>query len=79
MEYLVGALVLAFMTAYVVFIAVGIAKGKRWALETAQAISMLDHNASSFELRSRAMEPVSQADAQVAELPVAVEPERLAA
>ena len=79
MEYLVGALVLAFMTAYVVLIAVGIAQGKRWALETAQAISMLDHNASSFELRSRAMEPVSVVDAPVAERPVTAEPERLAA
>ena len=78
MEYLVGALVLLFTVAYAVFIAVSIEKGRSWALETARAISMLDPVSSGFELRCRAMEPVTGPD-EPESAPVPEEPQRLAA
>ncbi len=78
MEYLVGTLVLLFTVSYAVFIAVSIEKGRTWALETARAISMLDPASSGFELRSRAMEPVTGPDEPDAEQHAA-HPERLAA
>ena len=55
MEYLVAALALLLAVSYGVLIAVNIEKGKSWALETAQAISMLDPHHANFELRARVM------------------------
>ena len=56
MEYLVAALALLLAVAYGVLIAVGIEKGKSWAVETARAISMLDPQHTSLEFRVRALE-----------------------
>ena len=56
MEYLVAALILLFAVGYAVLIAVNVEKGKSWALEMAQAISMLDPQTMHFELRARALE-----------------------
>ncbi len=59
MEYLVAALVLLSAVSYAVFIAVNIEKGKGWALDIARAISMLDPQSVSHDLRYRAMEAAS--------------------
>ncbi|MEM8768067.1 MAG: hypothetical protein AAGE43_11510 [Pseudomonadota bacterium] len=59
MEYLVAALVLLLAVSYAVFIAVNIEKGKGWALDIARAISMLDAQSASHDLRYRAMEAAS--------------------
>lgn len=77
MEYLVAALVLTLAIAYAVVIAVNIEKGKSWAMEIARAISMLDPQAVSCELRSRALEAPAL-DTEVEPVQEA-EPERLAA
>ena len=59
-------------------IAVNIGKGKSWALEIAQAVSMLDPESAHLQLRERKLEgdrpPPPEGDAQSAG-----EPERLAA
>ena len=60
MEYLVAALALLLAVGYAVLIAVNIGKGKGWALETAQALSMLDPNQTNFELRARALEALAE-------------------
>ncbi len=59
MEYLVAALLLLFTVAYAVVVAVNIEKGKGWALDIARAISMLDPQSVSRELRYRSMEAAS--------------------
>ena len=65
MEYIVASLVLLLAIAYAVVIAVNIEKGKGWALEIAHAISMLDPQATSFDLRTRALEaPLAEAGAE---------------
>ena len=51
MEYLVALLVLGATVGYAVFIAVNIEKGKRWALEIARAISLMDPNSVDCYLR----------------------------
>ena len=61
MEYLVAALALLLAVRYAVLIAVNISKGRGWALETAQALSMLDPNQANFELRARALEAAAEA------------------
>ncbi len=77
MEYLVASLVVLLTVAYAVTIAVNVEKGKSWALEIARAISMLDPQSTSFELRSRGMEvPTDDPDPEVVPEPV---PDRLAA
>lgn len=78
MEYLVAALILLFAVGYGVLIAVNVEKGKRWALEIAQAISMLDPHTMSFELRARTLESEPVVPKPVAK-PVAEVPDRLAA
>jgi len=55
MEYLVAALVLLVAVGYAVVIAVNVEKGKPWALEIAQAVSMLDPASASHHLRERAL------------------------
>ena len=60
MEYLVAALALLLAVGYAVLIAVNIRKGRGWALETAQALSMLDPNQTNFELRARALEAATE-------------------
>ena len=78
MEYLVAALALLLAAGYGVLIAVNIEKGKDWALETAQAISMLDPHPATFELRARMMETAPEAsEPQEAAQPETIE--RLAA
>ncbi len=78
MEYLVAALALLFAVGYAVLIAVNIEKGKDWALEIARAISMLDPQSVSYELRARrlAAEP-DEPEPEAARQPEA--PDRLAA
>ncbi len=61
MEYLVAALALLLAVGYAVLLAVNIEKGKGWAVETARAISMLDPQHPSFELRARALETEPEA------------------
>ena len=73
MEYLVAALALLLAAGYGVLVAVNIEKGKEWALETAQAISLLDPNPASFELRAKAMETAPD----VVEPEEAAEPESI--
>lgn len=68
MEYLVAALALLLAAGYGVLVAVNIEKGKEWALETAQAISLLDPHPATFEVRAKAMETA----------PEVVEPEEVA-
>lgn len=59
METLVAVLIVAITVVYAVFIAVSIQKGKRWAVDIARAISMLDPQSASFELRQRALESLT--------------------
>ena len=61
MEYLVAALALLLAAGYGVLIAVNVKKGHDWALQTAQAISLLDPHPASFELRARTMETAPEA------------------
>ena len=56
MEYFVAALLLVLTVTYAVVLAVNIEKGKGWALEIARAISMLDPQSVSHDLRYRSME-----------------------
>jgi hypothetical protein len=78
MEYLFAALVLLGTVTYAVVIAINIGKGKSWALEIAQAVSMLDPESAHLQLRERTLEgdrpPPPEGAAQSAD-----EPERLAA
>jgi hypothetical protein len=78
MEYLIAALVLLGTVAYAAVIAVNIEKGRSWALEIAQSISMLDPESANLQLRERMLEghrpPPPEGDAQPAS-----EPDRLAA
>ena len=78
MEYLVAALALLLAVGYGVLIAVNIEKGRKWALETAQAISMLDPHHANFELRARVMESESAAP-ELEEAPLPEVIDRLAA
>jgi hypothetical protein len=79
MEYLVAALVLLLTVGYAVFVAISVEKGKGWAKETARAISMLDPHSANFEVRSRAMEPVSEIVEQPSQQELPAQPDRLAA
>ena len=73
MEYLVAALALLLAAGYGVLVAVNIEKGKEWALETAQAISLLDPHPATFELRAKALETAPE----VAQPEEAAEPESI--
>jgi hypothetical protein len=53
MEYLFAFLALVTTVAFAVFIAVNIEKGKPWAFEIAQAVSLLDPNSLDHPLRHR--------------------------
>ncbi len=78
MEYIVAALAMLLAVGYAVFIAVNVEKGKSWALDIAQAISMLDPQTVNYELRARAMETEPEApEPQTDPLPEATD--RLAA
>jgi hypothetical protein len=51
MEYLVAALLSLFAIGYAAVIAINIEKGRPWALEIAEAISMLDPQSAHQRLR----------------------------
>ncbi|MGD8418484.1 MAG: hypothetical protein PVH91_15590 [Pseudomonadales bacterium] len=55
MENLAIALILLVTAGYAVLVAVSIHKGKRWAVEVARAISMLDPQGAAYDLRLRAV------------------------
>ena len=54
MEYLVAVLTIALTVGYAIFIAVNIERGKTWAVEIANAISMLDPQSADHHLRYQA-------------------------
>jgi len=70
MEYLVAFLALMTTVIFAVVIALNIEKGKSWALEIAQAVSVLDPYSPDFVLQNRETfaspaAPVSRSDAGV--------------
>lgn len=76
METIVAVIILAITVVYAVFIAVSIAKGKSWAVDIARAISMLDPQSVSFDLRQRALESLTARDRPAADLTATAEQER---
>lgn len=78
MEYLVAAIAILLAVGYAVLIAVNIEKGRSWALEIASAISLLDPQTVSWELRAKALETTPEAPEPDA-APLQELPDRLAA